>query len=121
MATFSNWTVVFEDKIIINQNMKSTDGVTSVAYKIENDNLDYNDTVEYRDETPHATWNNANLGNFRSEFVDKWDAALLTKLQADWDNNNGDTFDAEGNLVATESESQKIERLGPRPTSYSSY
>jgi len=140
MATFSNWTVVFEDKIIINQNMKSTDGVTSVAYKIENnsfwndpkwsniwaiqykdDNLDYNDTVEYRDETPHATWNNANLGNFRSEFVDKWDAAHLTKLQADWDNNNGDTFDAEGNLVATESESQKIERLGPRPTSYSSY
>lgn len=124
MATNAQWTVVFDDKKIINQNL-------GIAYNIDNDdtfwndvkwsniwaiqykddNHDYNDTVEYRDETPHATWSNANLGDFRTQFVDKWDSQHLASLQSDWDNNN----------VDGETEAEKITRLGARPTSYSSY
>ena len=128
MATYSNWTVVFNDKMIINQSMKN-EGGHSLAYIIDDDafwndskwsniwaiqykddDLDYNDTVEHRDETPHKTWNQANLGDFRSQFIDKWDAVHLTRLQSAWDNDN----------VEGESESDKIARLGARPTSYSS-
>lgn len=124
MATNAQWTVVFDDKKIINQNL-------SIAYNIDNDdtfwndvkwsniwaiqykddNHDYNDTVEYRDETPHATWTNANLGDFRTQFIDKWDSKHLVNLQSDWDNNN----------VEGETAEEKITRLGARPTSYSSY
>ena len=141
MATNSNWTVVFEDQIIINQGMPiNENSTTALAYKInddsfwndskwsniwaiqyKDDNLDYNDTVEYRDDTPHATWNNANLGDFKTQFIDKWDAFHLNKLQSDWDNNNGDTYDDQGNLTHTETDSEKITRLGARPISYSSY
>ena len=129
MATNAQWTVVFEDKLIINQSLNT-------GYKIDNDTFwndtkwsniwaiqykdddhDYNDSVEYRDQTPHATWTNANLGDFRTQFVDKFDAAHLSKLQSDWDNNN--LFDEDGN--STETEAEKITRLGARPTSYSSY
>ncbi len=125
MATNSTWTVVFEDKRIIKQ---SGDGagtytitghdsfwsdskwsnIWAIQYKA--DNHDYNDTVEYRDETPHATWTAANLGDFSTQFIDKWDEAHLAKLQADWDADN----------VDGETESEKITRLGARPTSYSS-
>jgi hypothetical protein len=123
MATNAQWTVVFDDKIIINQSL-------GITYKIDNDtfwndvkwsniwaiqykddNHDYNDSVEYRDETPHATWTNANLGDFRNQFVNKWDSQHLVNLQSDWDNNN----------VDGETEAEKITRLGARPTSYSSY
>jgi hypothetical protein len=123
MATNAQWTVVFDDKIIINQSL-------GITYKIDNDtfwndvkwsniwaiqykddNHDYNDSVEYRDETPHATWTNANLGDFRKQFVNKWDSQHLVNLQSDWDNNN----------VDGETEAEKITRLGARPTSYSSY
>ena len=124
MATNATWTVVFEDKLIIKQS-----GDAAGPYKIDNDsfwndskwsniwaiqyhsdNEDHNDTVEYRDTTPHATWTNANLGSFQDQFIDKWDAAHLSKLQADWDADN----------VEDETESEKITRLGARPTSYSS-
>jgi hypothetical protein len=67
------------------------------------------DTVEYRDETPHSTWEDANLGDFQ-DFINKWDAAHLAQLQADWD---ADTIEGE-------SEADKISRLGARPTSYTS-
>ena len=124
MATNATWTVVFEDKLIIKQS-----GDAAGPYEIDNDsfwndskwsniwaiqyvadNEDHNDTVEYRDTTPHATWTAANLGSFQSQFIDKWDAAHLAKLQADWDADN----------VDGETESEKITRLGARPTSYSS-
>ncbi len=141
MATNSQWTVVFEDKRIINHTMKGTDGVSSVAYDIDDDDFwnqskwdnvwaiqykdddhDYNDTVEYRDDTPHATWTNADLGDFRTQFIDKWDAKHLEKLQRDWDNDNsGDVYDDDRNLVSEETETEKITRLGARPTSFSSY
>ena len=128
MATNSNWTVVFDDKVIINQGVLTDDGY-GTGYKIDddsfwndskwsniwaiqykNDDEDYNDTVEYRDATPHATWTAANLGSFQSQFIDKWDAAHLAQLQAEWDNNN----------VDGETSEEKIARLGARPTSYSS-
>jgi len=131
MATNADWTVVFEDKLII----KQTGDAAGTGYKIDNDsfwsdskwsniwaiqykadNHDYNDTVEYRDETPHATWTDANLGSFADQFIAKWDAAHLAKLQSDWDNNN--LVDENGD--STETEAEKITRLGARPTSYSS-
>ena len=122
MATNATWTVVFEDKLIIKQ---SGDGAG--GYVIDNDSFwndskwsnvwaiqfgtsNSNDEVEYRDDTPHSSWTNANLGDFSSQFINKWDAAHLVRLQSDWDNNN----------VDGETESEKITRLGARPTSYSS-
>jgi hypothetical protein len=131
MATNSNWTVVFDDRMIINQTFKNNEGystgyffkdssydsfwndskwsnVWAIQYK--NDDLDYNDTVEFRDNTPHKTWNQANLGDFYSQFITKWDSAHLATLQFNWDNNN----------IEGETETQKITRIGVRPTSYSS-
>ena len=131
MATNATWTVVFEDKLIIKQsgdgagngyeidndsfwNDSKWSNIWAIQYK--NDDHDYNDSVEYRDDTPHATWTEANLGDFSSQFISKWDAAHLAQLQSDWDNDN--LVDDDGNV--TESESEKITRLGARPTSYSS-
>jgi hypothetical protein len=135
MATNANWTVVFEDKMIIKNNGAEAgtgyiidedafwsdskwSNIWAIQYKA--DNHDYNDTVEYRDDTPHATWTAANLGDFSTQFIAKWDAAHLARLQSDWDNNNGDTRDVDGNITHEETESEKIARLGARPTSYSS-
>ena len=122
MATNAQWTVVFDDKLIIKQ---SGDGAG--AYEIDNDSfwseskwsniwaVQYgtttsSDEVEYRDSTAHTSWTDANLGSFETQFIDKWDAAHLAKLQADWDADN----------VDDETSEQKIARLGARPTSYSS-
>ena len=129
MATNAQWTVVFDDKVVINQSQKNSEGhsigyivgedsfwndskwsnVWAIQYK--DDDHDYNDSVEYRDNTPHKTWTQADLGDFRAQFVNKWDAAHLAQLQSDWDNNNVDGETAE----------EKVTRLGARPTSYSSY
>jgi|TARA_R110000803_G_scaffold196329_2_gene259622 hypothetical protein len=115
MATNSIWTVVFDDKQIIKQ---SGDGAGNAYIIVDNDfwelpkwsniwaiqygTSNSNDTVEYRDETPHSTWEVANLGDFQ-DFINRWDSAHLAKLQSDWD---ADTRD----------ESEK----GARPTSYTS-
>jgi hypothetical protein len=122
MATNSNWTVVFDDKLIIKQKGDAAE----TGYKI-NDNVFWSqnkfaniwaiqygasvstDEVEYRDNTPHSTYADANLGDFNN-FINKWDSAHLATLQSNWDNNN-----AKG-----ETPEQKITRLGARPTSYSS-
>jgi hypothetical protein len=133
MATNTNWTVVFDDKIIIKQTGNDQgsyiidnnsfwddskwSNIWAIQYK--EDDHEYNDTIEHRDRTPHSTWTAAGLGDFNSQFISKWEAAHLAKLQSDWDNNNGDTYDLEGNLTHTETESEKITRLGARPTSYS--
>ena len=124
MATFSKWTVVFEDKMIIKQtgdnqgpyvinddtfwNDPKWSNIWAIQYK--DDDHEYNDTIEHRDETPHATWTAANLGDFKTQFIDRWDAAHLAQIQADWDANN----------IDGETEAEKITRLGARPTSYSS-
>ena len=60
------------------------------------------DEVEYRDETPHGSFADANIGAIE-DFTNKWDASHLVQLQSAWDADDRD-------------ESEK----GPRPTSYSS-
>jgi|TARA_R110000803_G_scaffold129433_1_gene196700 hypothetical protein len=128
MATSANWTVIFEDKLIIKQTGSDKAGyyieddsfwndpkwsnIWAIQYK--DDNLDYNDTVEYRDATPHATWNSAALGDFNSQFISKWEASHLVTVQTEWDDTPGDI--STGVLFADEAE--KIAFLGPRPTSY---
>ena len=124
MATNAQWTVVLDDKKII-KNYAEGAG-EGVGYAIDDDAfwsqskfsnvwaIQYgtsnpSDTVEYRDETPHSSWDAANLGDF-SDFTTRWDTAHLTELQLSWDDNN----------FKDESESDKIARLGARPTSYSS-
>jgi len=122
MATNSQWTVVFDDKMVI----KQSGDAAGTPYKIDDNDfwglakwsniwaIQYgtsnpNDTVEYRDETPHSTWEAASLGDFQ-DFITRWDSAHLAQLQFNWDEDN----------VEGESESDKIARLGARPTSYSS-
>jgi len=124
MATNADWTVIFDDKVIIKRtgsdqgsytinddsfwNEAKWSNIWAIQYK--DDNHDYNDSVEYRDETPHATWTASGLGDFDSQFISKWDAAHLAKIQSNWDNDNAED----------ETEAEKIARLGERPTSYSS-
>jgi len=119
MATSATWTVVFDDKLIIKAGFSNPDGTTGRGYTIDDDAfwgqskfsniwaLQYgttpsSDEVEHRDATSHCSFADANLGDFQ-DFIDKWDAAHLVQLQAEWDNDSRD-------------ESEK----GPRPTSYSS-
>mgnify|MGYP003113021192 FL=1 len=122
MATNATWTVVFDDKMVIKQSgdaagtsyVISDDDFWGLAkwnniWAIQYGTLNPSDTVEYRDETPHSTWEDANLGDF-SDFTNRWDSAHLAQLQSDWDNDNVDGETAE----------DKIARLGARPTSYSS-
>ena len=136
MATYSTWTVVFDDKRVINQAVKNDDG-HRIGYKIDDDafwnqshfsNLwaiqyataSSDDAVEYRDSTPHSAFDSVTHGNF-NEFITRWDTAHLAQLQTDWDNNNavispGD----EENPPVPETPEQKINRLGARPTSFTS-
>jgi len=124
MATNATWTVVLEDKVVIKNYAEGAN--EGVGYVISDDDfwglakwnniwaIQYgtsnpSDTVEYRDATPHSTWEDANLGDFQ-DFITRWDAAHLAQLQSDWDNDN----------VDDETEADKISRLGARPTSYSS-
>jgi hypothetical protein len=130
MATNGNWTIVFEDKMIIKN---YAEGITEgIGYIISDDafwndskfsniwaiqygNSIVSDEVEYRDQTSHSSYAEANLGDI-SQFSNRWDSAHLTQLQSNWDNDNA--VDEDGN--STETEAQKISRLGARPTSYSS-
>jgi hypothetical protein len=122
MATNSNWTVVFDDKMIIKQKgdgagtsyIISDDAFWSQSkfsniWAIQHGASVSTDEVEHRDGTPHSTYADANLGDF-NDFINKWDSAHLSKLQSGWDNSN----------VEGETEVQKITRVGARPTSYSS-
>ena len=133
MATNSHWTVIFEDKSIRNQSIGIAYEINDDAFwsdakwsniwaiQYVDDNHDYNDSVEYRDDTSHATWTNSGLGDFRAQFVSKWDAAHLAQLQSDWDADVIVTFNEDGSVNTTESESDQIARKGARPTSFSSY
>ena len=124
MTTNSTWTVVFEDKIVIknyaegvnegvsyniSDNSFWSDSKFSNIWAIQYGSSDSSDEVEYRDETPHSSFADANIGDI-SQFSSKWDSAHLAKLQSDWDNDN----------VDSETDAEKITRLGTRPTSYSS-
>jgi len=124
MATNANWTIVFDDKIIIKNYAEGAS--EGIGYKINDDAfwsqskfsniwaIQYgtsitSDEVEYRDETPHSSYADANIGDV-SQFSNKWDSIHLIELQAAWDNNS----------LENETEAEKIARLGARPTSYSS-
>ena len=130
MATNAKWTIVFDDKIIIKNHAEGasegigyiisddsfwSDPKFSNIWAIQYGTTNVNDQVEYRDETPHSTYDSSILGDI-SQFSSRWDSAHLSKLQSDWDSNN--EVDDEGN--STETEAEKITRLGARPTSYSS-
>ena len=130
MATNSNWTIVFEDKIIIKNYAEGAS--EGIGYKIDDDTfwnqskfsniwaIQYGtsvstDEVEYRDETPHSSFADANIGDI-SQFSSKWDSEHLARLQSNWDNNN--IYNEDG--TSAETSEEKINRLGARPTSYSS-
>tara|TARA_R100001224_G_scaffold47443_1_gene27367 strand:+ start:533 stop:901 length:369 start_codon:yes stop_codon:yes gene_type:complete len=118
------WTVVFEDKKIIkNFNEGASEGL---GYKILDDDAFWSksefsniwaiqkeaatitDEVEHRDGSVHCSLEDEGI-SFQ-QFIDKWDASHLAELQATWD---VDTLEGE-------TDSEKIARLGARPTSYSS-
>ena len=130
MAPKANWTIVFEDNVVIKNHAEGAE--EGIGYKIDDDAFwndskfsniwaiqygtsNTSDEVEHRDETPHCSYAEANLGDI-SQFTNKWDVVHLSVLQNNWDNDN--LVDEEGN--STETEAEKIARLGPRPTSYSS-
>ena len=130
MATNANWTIVFEDKCIIKNHAEgASEGIGYVInddsfwsdpkfsniWAIQHGSSNSSDEVEYRDSTPHSSFADANIGDI-SQFSSKWDSVHLVESQSDWDNDNA--VDEDGN--STETEAEKITRLGARPTSYSS-
>ena len=136
MTTNATWTVVFDDKLVIKRTGEF-DVSTAKGYEIDDDSfwnqskfsniwaIQYgtnpsSDEVEYRDETPHSSWTDANLGNFQ-DFIDRWDAKHLAQMQSDWDNDVHSVEDPEGSgTYRLETSDEKIARAGARPTSYSS-
>ena len=123
MATSANWTIIFEDKLIIKQSGDAagtsydipddsfwSDSKFSNIWAIQHGSSNSSDEVEYRDSTPHSSFADANIGDI-NQFSSRWDsAAHLTQLQSDWDDDN----------VDGETDAEKITRLGAKPTSYSS-
>ena len=122
MATNANWTIIFEDKMIIKQSGDAagtaytisddsfwSDSKFSNIWAIQHGTSVTSDEVEYRDTKPHSSYADANIGDI-NQFSSKWDLAHLSQLQSDWDNDN----------VDGETDVDKITRLGARPSSYSS-
>ena len=124
MASNGTWAVIFDDKKIIKKSDDFANNPT--GYKVNDDsfwsqskfnniwaiqyeNSNVSDQIEYRDETPHSSYADANLGNF-SEFITRFDSADLSQLQSDWDSD----------IIEDETDVEKIARIGARPTSYSS-
>lgn len=133
MSKAGTWTVVFNDRVVVKRTGEfnastargyicgddsfwTQDKFSNLhAIQFTDDNTD-NDQVEFKDSSPNGIYDAATYGNF-SQFITIWDAAHLTQLQSDWDNNV--LRDADG-VAVTETEAEKITRLGARPTSYSS-
>ena len=123
MASQGTWTIVFEDRMVIKNNGAEsgtgyviddnsfwTQSKFSNVWAIQYGTSNVSDQVEYRDDTPHASWADASLGDI-NDFTTRWDAAHLARLQSDWDNDNASD---------DETNEEKVARLGARPTSYSS-
>ena len=115
MATNANWTVIFDDKMIIKQTGDSAqtgyvidDDVFwnqskfSNIWAIQHGTSNSSDEVEYRDNTPHSAYDSSILGDI-SDFISRWDSAHLSRLQSDWD-----------------ADSREESEKGARPTSCSS-
>ena len=124
MAAQGNWTIIFDDRCIIKNFAEGANG--GIGYIIDDESfwsdskfsniwaIQYGtstptDEVEYRDETQHTTYADANLGDI-NQFSSRWDAVHLSQLQANWDSDS----------IDDETEAEKIARIGERPTSYSS-
>ena len=139
MSKHGSWTVIFDDQRIIKRtgefgiqdalgyNCGGTDFWLQPkfsnlhAIQFTNDNTD-NDQVEFKDNSPNGVYDASVYGDF-SQFIELWDAAHLSNLQETWDNDvNRIQYTAEdGHLTSREETTEeKIERLGPRPTTYSS-
>jgi|TARA_R110000824_G_scaffold75751_1_gene192065 hypothetical protein len=132
MATNSNWTVIFDDKKVIKNNGAEagtgyviddssfwSESKFSNIWAIQHGTSVTSDEVEYRDTTPHTSYEDANLGDI-SQFITKWDAHHLSVLQSEWDSDVIYTYNEDGTIASTESESDQISRKGSRPTSYTS-
>lgn len=142
MTKHGIWTVIFDDKKVLKKTEEYTSadpGVYEInddafwsdpkwsnihAIQFTDDNTD-NDQVEHRDSTPHSEYDQATLGDFRNNFIVRWDAAHLASTQADWDANTNHTYygpdhEQAGEIEAEETVEAKVARLGARPTSYTS-
>lgn len=137
MAKHGTWTVVFDDELVIKRTGEF-DTATAQGYVVggtdfwnqakfsnlhaiqfTDDGVD-NDQVEFKDNSPNGAYDASTYGNF-SQFIDLWDAAHLSQLQEDWDNDNAQVEDpADSGTYRDETNAEKITRLGARPTSYSS-
>jgi|DEB0MinimDraft_10_1074344.scaffolds.fasta_scaffold07630_5 hypothetical protein len=140
MSKHGLWTVIVPDKNIIKKSEDFTPENPGVA-KIEDDafwsqskfnnisviqftddNVD-NDQVEYTDTSPNGSYDESVLGNFRTEFINRFDTQHLIDIQNLWDNDNQTVEDpaaTETDGFREETPEEKIARLGPRPTSYTS-
>ena len=87
MATNANWTVIFDDKMIIKQTGDSAqtgyvidDDVFwnqskfSNIWAIQHGTSNSSDEVEYIDGSPNSSFSDANLGDIQV-FIDKWNEA----------------------------------------------
>tara|TARA_A100001391_G_scaffold166956_1_gene127198 strand:- start:53 stop:337 length:285 start_codon:yes stop_codon:yes gene_type:complete len=92
MATNSNWTIIFDDKKIINQSVEIAYTIDDDAFwsqskfsniwAIQHGTSNPSDEVEYRDGTPHSTFADANIGDI-NQFIEKWDAAHAAAQTSD--------------------------------------
>ena len=134
MSKHGLWTVIINDQTVIKKTEEFSISLVK-ALKIDNDSfwsqskfnnihaiqfsddgVD-NDQVEYKDNSPNSSYDENILGNFRTEFISKWDSVYLTELQNNWDS---DDKDANGDILVDETVEAKTIRLGARPTSYTS-
>jgi hypothetical protein len=124
MATNATWTVIFDDKKVIkNTGAEAGTGYTiaddafwsqskfSNIWAIQHGTSNTSDEVEHNDGSPHSAYDEAVLGPIQ-DFINKWDVAHLADLQKIWDEDT--------DAGADETAEQKINRLGAKPTSYSS-
>ena len=117
MATNATWTVIFDDKKIIKHSGDGAGNSYTIAddafwnqakfsniWAIQHGTSNTSDEVEYRNGSPHSAYDEAVLGPIQ-DFINKWDAAHLARLQNDWDKDN----------VEDETEAEKYARVGDRP------
>lgn len=113
------WTIIRPDKRIIKQ---YGDGQT-IGYTVEDENFWSSNldpsvhAIQYtgnNSDLDQVEFNNGNKHTFFSGdikiFADAWDNEHLKNLQKNWDRNS----------LENETAEQKIVRVGPRPTTYTS-
>ena len=87
MATNANWTIVFEDKVIIKQSGDGAGNAYTIddnafwattafqnIWAIQSGTSNSSDEVEYIDGSPNSSFSDANLGDIQV-FIDKWNEA----------------------------------------------